>query len=146
LAALDRYAIRYLVVGGVAVTFYSVLRYTKVLDLLVCVHTPEHERLYKCLAEFGAPIHLVTPEYFLRPDFVFHFGAPPWRVDILTSIPGVEFEEAYRDRQEMPIGDFTAACIPRQWLIRAKISSGRPQDMLDVASLTGPQTDRTIES
>jgi hypothetical protein len=125
LAALDRYAIRYLVVGGVAVTFYSVLRYTKVLDLLVCVHTPEHERLYKCLAEFGAP---------------------PWRVDILTSIPGVEFEEAYRDRQEMPIGDFTAARISRQWLIRAKISSGRPQDMLDVASLTGPQTDRTIES
>jgi hypothetical protein len=137
LEALDASGIRYLVVGGIAVAFHAEPRFTKDLDLLITVSPPDHERLYRCLAEFGAPVSLITADELLHEDFVFHFGVPPWRVDILTSVPGVDFEEAYADRDELPLGDYKAACISKEWLIRAKRASGRPQDLLDLKSLEG---------
>lgn len=135
MAAFDASGIRYLVVGGIAVGFHSEPRYTKDLDVLVTVHAPDHHRLYKCLADFGAPVTILTTEEFLQADFVFHFGSPPWRIDILTSIPGVDFEKAYADRVSLPLGDYEASCISRTWLIKAKRASGRPQDLLDLAAL-----------
>lgn len=132
MAALDAFGIEYLIVGGVAVGFHSVPRYTQDLDVLVTVKPPDgHERLYNCLREFGAPTHLVRPDDFLAADFVFHFGAPPWRIDILTSIPCVDFDEAYRTRVKVPFADYSASCLSRDWLIKAKLASGRPQDILD---------------
>lgn len=94
---------------------------------------------------FGAPTHLVDQDEFLREDFIFHFGAPPWRVDLLTSAPGVDFEAAYAERVELPFGEYKASCISREWLIRAKRASGRPQDLLDLAGLE-PTPNRTSET
>jgi len=91
-----------------AVSFHSTPRYTKDLNVLVFISKPEHEVLYKCLAEYGAPVSILTPEEFLQDEFVFHFGAPPWRVELLTSIPGVDFEQAYRERVETPLGEYRA--------------------------------------
>ena len=135
MAALDSYGIRYLVVGGIAVGYHAEPRYTKDLDLLVCVHDPDHRRLYDCLAEFGAPVSIMDAEELLREDFVFHFGVPPWRIDILTSIPGVDFDAAYRERVSLSLGDYQATCISREWLIKSKKASGRPQDRLDLEKL-----------
>jgi hypothetical protein len=135
LAAFDARGIRYLVVGGIAVGFHAEPRFTKDLDLLVHVREPEHERLFACLADFGAPVEILTPQEFLQDDFVFHFGIPPWRVDILTSIPGVDFEAAYAERVPLPLGEYSASCISRKWLIEAKRSSARPQDLLDLENL-----------
>lgn len=87
------------------------------------------------MADFGAPVSIITPEELLLDDFVFHFGAPPWRVDVLTSAPGVDFEQAYADRVELPLGDYRASCISRDWLIASKRASGRPQDLIDLQSL-----------
>jgi hypothetical protein len=135
LAALDDCGIRYLVVGGIAVGYHAEPRFTKDLDLLVHVAPGDHLRLFEALQHFGAPVELVEPEDFLHADFVFHFGIPPWRVDILTSIPGVDFEAAYEDRVTLQLGDYEADCISKRWLIRAKRASGRPQDLLDLESL-----------
>ena len=135
MAALDSYEIRYLVVGGIAVGYHSEPRYTKDLDLLVSVRAPDHRRLYDCLAEFGAPVSIMAPEELLQEDFVFHFGVPPWRIDILTSIPGVDFDAAYQERVSLSLGDYQATCISREWLIRSKRASGRPQDGLDLEKL-----------
>lgn len=137
MSALDRYEIKYLVVGGMAVSFHAVPRYTKDLDLLVYVKPPQQQMLFQCLRDFGVPTHLISPEDFLKEDFVFHFGVPPWRVDMLTSIPGVDFAEAYAERVFMPLGDYSASCLSRDWLLRAKKASGRPQDLLDIAALGG---------
>jgi len=133
--ALDASGIRYLVVGGIAVGFHGEPRYTKDLDLLVHVSNPDHLKLFACLREFGAPVGVLSPAELLDEDFVFHFGSPPWRVDILTSIPGVDFELAYADRVPMPLGLHTATCISKEWLIKAKHASGRLQDLLDLKSL-----------
>lgn len=133
--ALDEAGIRYLVVGGIAVGFHAQPRYTKDLDLLITVSPPDDMRLHQCLKEFGAPVELMEPHEFLQEDFVFFFGSPPWRVDILTSIPGISFEEAYANRVSLPLGGYGAACISKEDLIKAKLASGRPQDLLDLQSL-----------
>jgi hypothetical protein len=137
LAALDDSGIRYLIVGGIAVGFHGEPRYTKDLDVLVQVSTSNSDLLYRCLADFGAPVGLIAREELLQTDFVFHFGSPPWRIDILTSIPGVDFELAYADRIELPLGEYRASCISKEWLIIAKRASGRPQDLLDLEGLEG---------
>jgi hypothetical protein len=135
LAVLDRFGIRYLIVGGIAVGVYTEPRFTKDLDVLVAVSPPEHHALYAALTEFGAPVHLVRPEDFAQEDFVFHFGSPPWRIDILTSVPGVDFGEAYADRVMAPLGGISVSFISREWLIRAKRASGRHQDLADLEKL-----------
>jgi hypothetical protein len=135
LAALDASEIRYLVVGGIAVGFHGEPRYTKDLDVLVHVSAPDHLKLFDCLKGFGAPVGVLQPEELLGEDFVFHFGSPPWRVDILTSIPGVAFESAYADRVSMPLAQYSATCISKEWLIKAKQASGRMQDLLDLKAL-----------
>lgn len=70
-------------------------------------------RVHRALTEFGAPTHLVTPEEFLPEDFIFYFGTPPWRVDILTSIPGVDFEDAFQKRSSVDMGGFNASVISK---------------------------------
>jgi hypothetical protein len=138
LAELDRSGIRYLIIGGIAVGIYSEPRFTKDLDVLIAVTGEEHHTVFGALQRFGAPTHLVRPEDFLKEDFVFHFGAPPWRIDILTSVPGVDFETAYAERSVMPLGSIRASFISREWLIRAKRASGRYQDLADVEKLESP--------
>jgi hypothetical protein len=135
LAALDDAGIRYLIVGGIAVGYHAEPRFTKDLDILITVSSPDHVKLYACLKEFGAPVAILEAEEFLQEDFIFHFGSPPWRIDILTSIPGVEFESAYADRVPLKLGEYSATCISKDWLIESKKASGRPQDLLDLESL-----------
>lgn len=136
LVELDDAGIEYLVVGGIAVGYHARPRYTKDLDLLISVSPPDQHKLFDCLKEFGAPVHLVKAEEFLQDDFIFHFGVPPWRIDILTSIPGVDFADAYARRVKLPLGEYSADCISREDLIVSKRASGRPQDLLDLESLS----------
>ena len=141
-AALDRFEIEYLIVGGVAVGFHAEPRFTKDLDVLVHVSSDTVARLVDALREFGAPMHLVKAEELLKEDFVIFFGNPPWRIDILTSIPGVNFREAYGDRITVTLGNRKVNCISKQWLIRAKQASGRHQDLADIdALLASPDSD-----
>lgn len=135
LAALDGAGIRYLVVGGVAVGFHGEVRYTKDLDLLLAIDRENVATLVAALREFGVAVPLATEQELLTEDFIFWFGAAPWRIDLLTTIPGVDFEEAYAERVPMPLGDRTATCISRRHLIAAKLASDRTQDFADVENL-----------
>jgi len=135
LGALEDAGIRYLIVGGIALGLHAEPRYTKDLDVLVAVDSTNSATLFGVLKEFGAPVHLVGPEEFLAEDFIFHFGLPPWRIDILTSVPGVAFDAAYNDRIRMFLGPRQVDVISREWLIQSKKASGRIQDLADVAKL-----------
>ncbi len=115
--------------------YHAEPRFTKDLDLLITVSPPDHEQLFDALTKFGAPTEILAANELLQEDFVFHFGVPPWRVDILTSVPGVDFEEAYADRVLVLLENFKASCISKDWLIKAKRASGRPQDLLDLEAL-----------
>ncbi|MGC8641591.1 MAG: DUF6036 family nucleotidyltransferase [Isosphaeraceae bacterium] len=127
--------VRYLVVGGHAVMKYTEPRYTKDLDLWIEA-TPRNARaVFKALKEFGAPLANLTEGDFCQEGYFYQMGRPPARVDIVMSIEGVRFADAWRDRVETDFDGVPAQMIGLKHLIANKQAVGRPQDMLDVTNL-----------
>jgi hypothetical protein len=130
--------VRYLIVGGYAVSLHAQPRATKDMDLLIKPDAANAAAVFEGLAAFGAPLDGVTSEQFARPGSFFRVGRPPVMVDLLLEIDGVNFDEAWSRRIEVVIDDATglkAAFISRDDLIAAKLASGRPQDIADVQAL-----------
>ena len=131
----EKHEIRYLIVGGYAVMKYSEPRFTKDLDILIATDTANAEAVYTALKEFGAPLANLTVKDFTDQDCFYQMGRSPLRVDIMMSIPGVEFEEVWKSREMVELDGYTIPFISRSDLIRAKKTSGRPQDKIDVNRL-----------
>ena len=127
--------VRYMVIGGYAVVQYAEPRFTKDLDVLISTDTKNAEAVYNALKEFGAPLEGMSPKDFSEEGYFYQMGVPPVRVDILMGIPGVQFDEAWERRVEVQFDDVSVTIISREDLIRAKRAAGRPQDLLDAASL-----------
>jgi hypothetical protein len=124
-----------MVVGAYAVSFHSRPRATGDLDLWVEA-TPENaDRVFRALAAFGAPLLDLTPADLATPDVVFQIGVAPRRIDILTSLTGVSFAEAWPGRATGSIGDVECPFIGRAALIRNKRALGRPRDLADLELL-----------
>jgi hypothetical protein len=135
LRALSAAEVRFLVIGAYAVSFHSEPRATGDLDVWV-EPTPENApRVLAALQEFGAPLRDLSVEDLASPDIVFQMGLPPRRIDILTSITGVDFAQAWPERSTTSIGDVVFCLIGREALIRNKAALGRPKDLLDVENL-----------
>lgn len=127
--------VRYLVVGGYAVMKYAEPRYTKDLDLWIDA-TPKNARaVFKALKEFGAPLANLTEADFSREGFFYQMGRPPARVDIVMSIEGVRFADAWRERVATDFDGVPGQVIGRKHLITNKRAVGRPQDLMDVTNL-----------
>lgn len=136
LSAFNAHRVRYLVVGGYAVSFHAQPRATRDLDLLIGADPANGRAVYAALAKFGAPLQGLTARDLVEPGSFFRMGNPPVMVDILPRISGVDFEEAWRRRVEVAIDDtLSAPFISREDLIAAKLAAGRPQDLADVAAL-----------
>lgn len=127
----------YLVVGAYATTFYTEPRYTKDIDLLIRPSPENAERVWKALERFDAPLENVTRDDFTNPDLVYQIGVEPNRIDILMEISGVDFESAWKNREESTYGAIPLFIIGREDLIKAKRASKRPQDLLDLEKLLG---------
>ena len=128
--------IRYMVVGGYAVMRYTEPRFTKDLDLWIATDIGNATAVYDALKTFGAPLANLTAEDFSVPGYFYQMGRPPLRVDIMLSIPGPAFEDAWDRRETVSISGESIPFISREDLIQAKRASGRPQDLIDVASLS----------
>lgn len=127
--------VEFLVVGAHAVMFYTEPRYTKDLDLWINP-TPENSvRVFAALRRFGAPLSGISPEDFTNPDLVYQIGVEPNRFDILMSISGVEFGEAWAHRQPTAYDGEPIHILGKNDLMLAKKASGRPQDLLDLEKL-----------
>jgi hypothetical protein len=133
--ALNAAEARYLVVGGYAFSYHAEPRYTKDLDVWVEPTSVNAAAVWKALVSFGAPMSELTVEDLSRPAMVIQLGVEPNRIDLVTSIDGVAFEDGWRGRVESTYGDAAIHVIGRRELIRNKIASGRPQDVADVARL-----------
>ncbi len=137
LAALSAADAEFLVVGAHALAAHKRPRATGDLDIWVRA-TPENaKKVWSALTAFGAPLHDLTIDDLSDPEVVFQMGLPPYRIDILTSISGVAFEEAWPNRI---INDFEGqpyAVIGLRDLIRNKRAAGRPQDVVDADELEG---------
>jgi len=125
-----KHRVRYLVVGGYAVMKYSEPRFTKDIDLWIETDPENANSVYVALKEFGAPLTNLTAEDFTHRDYFYQMGRSPLRVDIMMSIPGVEFLEAWKNREVVVLDDLNIPFISRTDLIRAKEASGRAQDKI----------------
>ncbi len=131
--------VRYLVIGGYAYIQYAEPRYTKDLDLWISTDIENAAAVFRSLQDFGAPLVDMTEDDFAEEGYFYQMGIPPVRIDILMGIPGIEFDKAWANREEIEFDDLSVAFISKEDLIVSKRASGRAQDLLDADVLS--QTD-----
>ena len=137
LSAFSAEKVEYMLVGAYALAAHGLPRATGDIDLWIR-STPENaHRVWGALAAFGAPLDGLTEEDFLGADVVLQIGVAPCRIDVVTSIDGVEFEDAWARRIGIEIEGIQVNVIGRDDLIRNKRAAARPQDLADVARLEG---------
>jgi hypothetical protein len=132
LSALE---VHFVVVGAFAVAYHGYPRYTGDIDLFVERSAENAERLLRAIHQFGFGDVGLTVEDFLREDQVVQLGVAPNRVDIMTHISGVAFEEAWQTRELGEIAGLSVPFISRGMLKRNKAASGRTQDLADLEHL-----------
>ena len=135
LALLDKHGVRYLIVGGFAVAVHGVPRYTKDLDVWVEASDENAQRLVRVIDDFGFSELGLTVKDFATPDLVIQLGYEPNRVDILTGLTGVKFEDAYPKRVTGSVDGLELPIIDRVSLAANKRAFGRPQDLADAEEL-----------
>lgn len=135
LRTLNAAGARYLVIGALAVGFYAEPRATADFDIWIGVSRENAERVHRALIVFGAPVEDLTIDELSQPDLVYMIGAIPLRVDILTTIDGVDFERAWSARISSELDGVPMAYIGRDDLIANKIAVDRDKDRIDVRRL-----------
>lgn len=137
LGALIEARAEFIVVGAHAMAVHGVPRATGDLDVWIRPSPENAMRVVEALTEFGAPLaeHEVSFEDLARTGVVYQIGLPPRRIDLMTSISGVEFEEAWRGRVEVSVGSWRVPFLGRNELLRNKRASGRAKDVLDAELL-----------
>jgi hypothetical protein len=138
LSIFNAQKVKYLIVGGYAVSFHAQPRATNDIDLLIKPDAENAKAVYAALSEFRAPLERLTAEDFIERDKFFRMGQAPVMVDILPVISGVDFDRAWQRRVDAvidPKSGLTVPFISSEDLIAAKLAAGRPQDIADVAAL-----------
>lgn len=139
LAEFNDHRVEFLVVGAHALAAHGRIRATKDMDLWVRPTPANAARAYAALKSFGAPLLDLREEDLATPGVVFQIGVQPVRIDVITAIDAVEFDEAWADRLETRFADQDVAVLSRAMLIRNKRAAGRTQDIADVEWLEANQ-------
>ena len=135
IALLNRHDVHYLIIGGFAYSFYAEPRYTKDIDILIEQSQESAKKILKAIRDFGFEDISLTEKDFLDPGQIIQLGVAPVRIDILTSIKGVDFEKFWENRVTGRYGDIHVFFISKQDLIHCKHVSGRKQDLADIEKL-----------
>ena len=135
LGLLNKHDVRYCIIGAFALAFHARPRYTKDLDILIEATTDNAKRLLAALEEFGFGSLDMTVDDFLTKGNIIQLGYEPVRIDIITSIKGLEFADIWKSRIQGPYGKQTVSYIDRQNLIRSKNLTNRAQDKADLELL-----------
>ena len=118
LSILAKHKVRYVVVGGYAVMKYTEPRFTKDLDLWIATDPKNAEAVFAALREFGALLKDLTPADFTQEGYFYQMGNPPFRLDIMMSLPGVVFETAWVSREETQVEGLMIPFISKADLIK----------------------------
>ena len=133
--SLNANSVRYLVIGGYAVAFHGHPRYTKDLDVWVELKPDNAARIVKALEQFGFGSLGLKTEDFLVPDQIIQLGYPPNRIDLLTTLEGVDFETCYTSKVQVTIDEIAVDFMDLANLKKNKKATGRAQDLADVENL-----------
>ena len=137
LFAFNARGVEFIVVGAHALAAHGLVRATKDLDVWVRPDAANASRVLTALADFGAPLHDLTVDDLSKAGLIFQIGVEPIRIDVITAIDGVTFDEAWPDRVQAKFADQDANVLSRHHLIVNKRAAGREQDLLDVKWLEG---------
>jgi len=135
LQLLNAHNVRYLLIGGYAVGYHGYPRATVDMDIWVAIDPQNAQKLVDVLAAFGFNLPELNAALFLERDKIIRMGIPPLRLEILTSISGVEFEACYQNRVEDELDGVSICLIGLDDLKRNKLSSGRYKDLSDLENL-----------
>ena len=135
LSAFNAEKVDYLIVGAYALAVHGVPRATGDMDIWIRMSPENAARTWRALANFGAPLAELKEMDLNTPGMVFQIGVAPCRIDLLTSIDAVDFEQAWSDRVETQVEGLKIPVIGRAHLIANKRAVGRPQDLADIARL-----------
>jgi len=130
----DRH-VEYLIVGGYALAFHGAPRFTGDLDIFVKAEASNANRIMTALEAFGFGSIGLTASDFERPDQIVQLGVPPVRIDLITSISGVSWEEAWAGRVTGRYGDTPVQYIGREQFVANKRATGRTKDVADIEVL-----------
>jgi hypothetical protein len=135
LAALSAEGAEFLIVGAYALAAHGYPRATGDLDIWVRPTKANADRVWAALTAFGAPLHELTRDDLQSPGIVFQIGVVPCRIDLLTTISGVSFEEAWNRRILLEITGTKAPFLSLDDLVRNKRATGRTKDLADAEEL-----------
>ena len=135
LSCLKDEEVDFIVVGAYALAAHGFPRATGDIDIWVRNSFENAQKIMRALIKFGAPISHLSEEDFTAPDVIVQIGVEPCRIDILTSISGVEFDEAWSQRQHRMLSGMKVPVLSKPHLLANKLASGRPKDIGDAGWL-----------
>lgn len=135
LCALKNAKVEFLVVGAYAMGAHGVVRATLDFDIWIRASKENAQRVWSALIEFGAPMSQVHRKDFETPGIVFQVGVAPNRIDLLTFLSGLNFDQAWPNRLEAEVFGVAVPVIGRSELITNKQATGRPKDQIDADDL-----------
>ena len=136
LESFNKNRVEYVIIGGYALAFHGAPRYTGDLDILVNTSEDNAHRILNALNEFGFGSVGLSLQDFIESNKVIQLGYPPVRIDIVTSISGVSWVEAYQNRVAGKYGDITVYYIGRKQFVINKRTVGRKKDLADLEALS----------
>lgn len=143
---LNKFKIRYLIIGGYAIAFHSRPRATQDIDIFIDNSEVNAKKILKALDEFGFASLNIKKEDLIKDDAIIQLGVRPLRIDLVTSIEGVKFDEAYKNRVTINYADLkNISLISIKDLIKNKKETGREKDIFDIDWLNkykNPNTNR----
>lgn len=135
LRLLNAHDVRYLVVGGYAVGVHGYPRATGDIDIWVPMDSVVAGRIVDALQEFGFDVAALSPELFQQPDQIVRLGVPPMRIELLTTISGVDFEDCHPRGVDSTLGGVPVRVLGLADLKVNKRAAGRHQDLADLEHL-----------
>ena len=135
LALLNDHAVEHIVVGAFALAFHGAPRYTGDIDLYIRATPQNADRVIRALAAFGMVSPELSADDFINPDNVVQIGVPPVRVDLLTSITGVSWEEADAGKVPGSYGGVPVFFLGREQYVKNKKAIGRKKDLADLEAI-----------
>jgi hypothetical protein len=133
---LNSHDVKYVIVGGYAVAYHGYPRYTGDIDFFIEASPANASKLIAAITEFGFAGLGLTEQDFLEPETIVQLGQPPNRIDLVTTLSGVEFDQAWQHRLICYVDGLSLTFIDKQTLMLNKAAAGRPKDLADLDALS----------
>lgn len=134
-ALLNAKNVDFLIVGGYAVAFHGAPRFTGDLDILISPDVEQAERMLSALSQFGFPAHELAATDLLEQRRILQLGEVPVQIHVMTSITGVNWQDAWASRHQGTYGNVPVFFIGREVLLANKRAAGRTKDLADVEAM-----------